>query len=123
MKYYSALGRNELSHTGRHGGTLNAVRCERSQSGKATHYVCVHVCVCVCVLSLAWICGPMDCSLLGFCGLPFPPPGDLSNPEIKPESCVSCMGRLILYHCAAREARSVQLRLYKILEKAKLWRQ
>ena len=26
-------------------------------------------------------------------GLPFPPPGDLPNPEIQPVSCVSCMGR------------------------------
>ena len=56
MKYYSALGRNELSHTGRHGGTLNAMRCERSQSGKATHYVCVHVCVCVHVYVHVRVC-------------------------------------------------------------------
>ena len=29
-------------------------------------------------------------------GLPFPPPGDLPNPGIKPH--VSCIGRRIIYH-------------------------
>ena len=131
----SAEGEHGVRGTGWSGGqAMGSGSCLACAVGKeggvcVCACLCVHTCVCacvrvcVCVLSLAWICGPMDCSLLGFCGLPFPPPGDLSNPEIKPESCVSCMGRLILYHCAAREARSVQLRLYKILEKAKLWRQ
>ena len=32
-------------------------------------------------------------------GLPFPPPGDLSDPGIQPrESSISCIGRQILYH-------------------------
>ena len=31
--------------------------------------------------------------------LPFPSPGDLSNPGIKPESLTShCIGRQVLYH-------------------------
>ena len=29
--------------------------------------------------------------------LPFPPPGDLPNPETEPESSVSCIGRQVLY--------------------------
>ena len=31
-------------------------------------------------------------------GLPFPPPGDLSNPGIKPMSPASCIGGWVLYH-------------------------
>ena len=31
-------------------------------------------------------------------GLPIPSPGDLSNPGIEPPSCVSCIGRQVLYH-------------------------
>ena len=31
-------------------------------------------------------------------GLSFSPPGDLSNPGVKPVSCVSCTGRQIIYH-------------------------
>ena len=38
-------------------------------------------------------------------GLPFPPPGDLPDPGIKPESQVSCIGRQVLYHWATWEAR------------------
>ena len=41
------------------------------------------------------LCNPMDCGLQGFFrqehwrGLPFPPPGDLPNPGIKPASLMS----------------------------------
>ena len=38
-------------------------------------------------------------------GLPFPPPGDLPDPGVK--TCVSCIGRQILYHQATREALCV----------------
>ena len=31
-------------------------------------------------------------------GLTFPPPGDLPDPGIEPQSHVSCIGRQILYH-------------------------
>ena len=32
-------------------------------------------------------------------GLPYPPPGDLPNPEIEPAfHYVSCIGRQVLYH-------------------------
>ena len=34
-------------------------------------------------------------------GLPFPSPGDLPDPGIKPRlSCISCIGRQILYYCS-----------------------
>ena len=33
-----------------------------------------------------------------WCALPCPPPGDLPDPEIKPKSHVSCIGRRVLYH-------------------------
>ena len=37
--------------------------------------------------------------------LPFPTPGDLPDPGIEPRvSCISCIGRRILYHCATWEA-------------------
>ena len=37
-------------------------------------------------------------------GLPLPSPGNLPDPGIKPTSCVSCIGRRILYHWATWEA-------------------
>ena len=41
-------------------------------------------------------------------GLPFPPPGNLLDPGIKPGSPEStCIGRQILYHCASWEAQYV----------------
>ena len=41
--------------------------------------------------------------------LPFPSPGDLPNPGMEPiTSCVSCMGRWVLYHCATREAHLIE---------------
>ena len=63
--------------------------------------VCVCVCVCVCACTRTQfcpiLCNPLDYSLPGssvdvisqqeyWSGLPFPPPGDLPNPEIKPVS-------------------------------------
>ena len=58
---------------------------------------------CVCAQSCPIVCDPADCSLLDFSvhelffflrqeywnGLPFPPPGDLHNPESKPTSSAS----------------------------------
>ena len=56
------------------------------------------------------LCDPMDCSSPDssvrktsrqeyWSGLPFPFPGDLPDPGIEPAiSCVSCIGRWILYH-------------------------
>ena len=61
--------------------------------------VCVCVCVCTCTCSVAQscptLCNTMDCNLPGFLSmgvsrqeylseLPFPTPGDLSDPGIKP---------------------------------------
>ena len=56
----------------------------------------------VCVLSCSVMCDSMDCSLLGssvheiflakyWSGLPFPPPGGLLYPGIKPESLASAV--------------------------------
>ena len=52
--------------------------------------------VCVCVQSYLSLCDPMGCSPLPLCSFvpgwqeywsgPFPPPGDLPNPEIEPVS-------------------------------------
>ena len=36
--------------------------------------------------------------------LPLPSLGDLPEPEIEPVSCISCVGRWLLYHCATWEA-------------------
>ena len=42
-------------------------------------------------------------------GLPFPTPGDLPDPGIEPtSSCISCIGRRILYHRATREAQTLR---------------
>ena len=76
---------------------------------------CVYLCVCAHTLSCvrifvtsqtaAW--DARDPLSRGFpmqeywSGLPFPPPGDLPDPEMEPESPRStCIGRQILYHCA-----------------------
>ena len=37
-------------------------------------------------------------------GLPFPPLGDLPDPGVEPTSCISCIGRQVLYHCTTWEA-------------------
>ena len=61
------------------------------------HNVTQDMNVCVCVQSRPTLCDPMDCSppsslLMGFSmqeylsGVPFPSPGDLPDPEIKPGS-------------------------------------
>ena len=42
--------------------------------------------------------------------LPFPPPGDLPDPGI---SCVSCIGRQVLYHSATWEAPLVAFQVFK----------
>ena len=56
-------------------------------------------------------CDPMDGSLPAplsrqeyWSGVPFPSPGDLPNQRIELSSCVSFIGRQILYHCATWEA-------------------
>ena len=65
--------------------------------------------LCVLMLSHVWLCNPTDYSpkaplSMEFSRqeyrsvLPFATPGDLPNPGNKPTSCVSCLGRQILYH-------------------------
>ena len=52
-------------------------------------------------------------------GLPFPTPGDIPNPGTEPGvSCVSSIGRRILYHCATLEAhRQAILTVFQLREK------
>ena len=72
--------------------------------------VCVCVCLCVCSLSCLTLCGPMDCRLPGssvheifqarileWVAIPY------SRRSSRPRdwtcvSCISCIGRRILYH-------------------------
>ena len=66
--------------------------------------------LCVCMLT-PWTVAHQAPLSMGFLKqeywswLPFPPLGDLLDPDIKPVSCVSCIGRWILYHWATWEAR------------------
>ena len=71
--------------------------------------------MCSVTQSCQTLCDFMDCSPPGSSvefpsqeyrsGLPFPTPGDLRNPGIKPMSLfVSCIGRQVVYHCATWEA-------------------
>ena len=79
--------------------------------------VCVCVCTCVCAQSCLTLWDPMDCSPPVFSvygifqeywrGLPFPTPGDLPDLGIKSwDSCISCISKRILHHCAASEAHT-----------------
>ena len=66
--------------------------------GVLFNYPCLPSCVCVLVAQLCpTLCDPMDCSPPSSCpwdfqgkdtgvGLPFPSPGDLPDPGIKPRS-------------------------------------
>ena len=77
----------------------------------------VCVCVCVCAQSYLTLCDPTDSpdsSVLEFSrqeywsGLPCPPPGDLPHPGRHIYiSCVSCIGRQILYHYATWKAQVI----------------
>ena len=70
------------------------------------------------------LCNPIDCSPPGssghgifhqeyWSGLPFPPSGDLPYPGTEPISCISCMGRQILYTVTTWEAIKSILALKK----------
>ena len=76
--------------------------------------MCVYVCVCACsslcngqaVVRQAPL--SMEFSRQEYwSGLPFSTPGDLPDSGIV--SCVSCIGRQILYHCATSEAGDLLL--------------
>ena len=67
------------------------------------------MCVCVVAQSCPTLCDPKDCGPSGSSihgisqarimqGLPFPPPGDLSNPAIKPLSLAWQIDSLPLSH-------------------------
>ena len=85
--------------------SLQHIGCSKNARALRAH---VHVLA----QSCPTLCDPMDCTLQaplskGFSrqeywrGLPFPPPGDLSDPGV---SRVSCIGGRILYHWATWEA-------------------
>ena len=91
--------------------------------------MCVCVCVCVCVVNCVWLFAtpwtvahqaPLS---MGFprqeywSGLPFPSPEDLPDPV----SCISYIGRQILYHCSTQEALSHHIQSQVTL-KAPCWR-
>ena len=74
--------------------------------------------VCVCALShvrlfaIPWTVAHQAPLSMGFfrqeywSRLPFPSPGDLPDAGIEPcVSCISCIGRQILYHCTTWEAQ------------------
>ena len=55
-------------------------------------------------------------------GLPFPSPGDLPDPGIKPKPFnVSCIGRWILYHWATREALGTRDTVCNLSFALKFW--
>ena len=75
--------------------------------------VCLCSCMCMCAYLLAqscptllapWTVAHQAPPSVGFprqeywSGVPFPPPGDLLNRNWTYVSCISCIGRLILYH-------------------------
>ena len=69
----------------------------------------------------SWIVPCQACVSMGFprqawwSGLPFPAPGDLPKPGIKP---VSCIGRWTLYCCATRETPQKLWKWPQIFEKS-----
>ena len=84
-------------------------------------WVCVCVCVCACARLLScvrlfatlWTAAHHTPLSMGFScwehwsGLPFPTPGNLPDPRDETcISCISCIGRQILYHYAMWEANS-----------------
>ena len=74
--------------------------------------------LCACVLSHIWLCNPMDCSLPGSSVVGIfhaRIQGWVASPSSRRPcqprdgthvSCVSCIGRRILYHCTTSEAHS-----------------
>ena len=74
----------------------------------------VFVCMCVCLVrsdsATPWTIACQAPLSMGFSrqpywsGLPFPTPGDLLNQRIEQKSCISSIGRQILYHCITWEA-------------------
>ena len=93
------------------------------------HYLDYCVCVCVCALviqSCPTLCNPMDHSLPGFSlhgifqarileWIAISSLGDLFNPRIC-TSCISCIGRWILYPCTTREAQNSTDTLWHVKE-------
>ena len=83
-----------------------------------------HVCLlgcfsCVWLFATPWTIAHKAPLSMGFfreeywSGLPCHPPGDLPNPEMEPESHVSCIGRWVLYHsCPYR-----YIHVYKSMQK------
>ena len=91
--------------------------------GEGTSVDWQYVCVCVCVRAHTSACANLCPTLFGpwtvahqaslsmgfprqgyWSGLPCPAPGDFLTRDRICISCVSCIGRQILYHCTTREA-------------------
>ena len=100
--------------------------CMRAYTHTHTH-ITVY-CSCLFTKSYPTPVTPVNCSLPdssvhGFLrqahwsGLPFPSPGDLPNPGIKPRDhiYISCIGSQILYHRATREAPYIYVYICKLL--------
>ena len=90
------------------------VRWESLGGGRKPDPLWLQLCAVLCLTLCNSVDGsPPGPSLLGFprpeyCRrLPFPPPGDLSDPEIKPG--VSCNDRQILHHCIPRKPSCVEV--------------
>ena len=57
-----------------------------------------------------------------WCGLPFPPPWDLSDSDWTRLSCISCIGRWILYHWVTWEVPAMMVEFLKLWsENLKQW--
>ena len=103
---------------------VHSTKCLPSlyQSTFQTHFIppfsfCPWIChVCVCVQLCPTLYNPMDSRLLGFsvhgnfqarileCVAIFYSRGSSWSRDWTHSSCISCIGRWILYHCASREA-------------------
>ena len=85
-----------------------------------SHWMCVCVCVCVhaCAQLCPTLCDPMDCSppgssvhgilqtrVLEWSTISYWRRSSLPRDRIHRVSCISCLGRWVLYHCAPWEAQ------------------
>ena len=89
--------------------TLSSCLCD-CQAGFHFVLMCVRVCSVVSDFATPWIVTYQASLSMGFPrqeywnGPPFPSPGDRPDPGMTCISCIFCIGRQILYHCATWEA-------------------
>ena len=104
LNTYIAGSYLKIPHTEEPGGLQSKGKQESNTTERLTLSISIpcskYMYVCTAVLSLVQFCSPMDCSppgssVHGFPGqeywsaLPFPSPGDLLDPEIKPTCLAS----------------------------------